>query len=96
MRTLSATASSGASVFKPGIAAGVSLAALAGMTLGSRGFPDVRAALVCVGCLMLAAMGAGAANTVFDSRLDRMMPRVGRRVEALARFGAGPVIGVMV
>jgi len=95
-RVLSMTAASAASVFKPGIAAGVSLAALAGMAQAAHGLPAPKPAALCMVVIMLAAMGAGAANSVLDAGIDISMSRVGRRVEALRGMGRVPVLGVSV
>jgi heme o synthase len=91
-RALSLTVGSAASVFKPGIAAGVSLAALAGMAQAGRGLPSPKDAALCMAVIMLAAMGAGAANSVLDAGIDSSMSRVGRRVEALRGMGRLPVL----
>ncbi len=74
-------------ISKPGIVAGLAAAALAGMTLANKGFPPVEATLSCLACLGLAATGSAMLNVLLEARTDAVMPRVTRRVAALARLG---------
>ena len=74
-------------ISKPGIVAGLSAAAVAGMTLAGRGIPRPGVALTCLACLGLAASGSAMLNVLLEARTDAVMPRVARRVAAIARLG---------
>ncbi len=76
---------------KPGIVAAVTLAGFAGMVLARRALPDPGTALVTLACLLGAAGGSAALNTVLDEEMDGKMPRLSRRVAALRAFGRGKV-----
>jgi protoheme IX farnesyltransferase len=74
-------------ITKPGIAGGVALSGLAGMTLAARGLPDGRTILLCTIFIVLAAAGSAILNVVFEANTDALMPRLSKRVEALSRIG---------
>jgi len=79
---------------KPGIVAAVTLAGFSGMVLARRGVPPTGKALLTVACILAAAGGSAALNTVLDAGIDRKMPRLTRRVAALAALGRGNVAAV--
>jgi len=72
---------------KPGIVAAVALAGFAGMVLARRGLPDAGTAVPALSCLLAAAGGAAALNSVLDEGTDGKMPRLSRRVAALRSLG---------
>lgn len=72
---------------KPGIVAASALAGYAGMALAARGAPPAGTAVVGLGALVMAAVGAAAINGVLDAAPDRRMGRLARRSAALAHFG---------
>ena len=74
-------------ISKPGIAAGVAVAGLAGMVLAGKGLPDGRTAAVGLGCIVAAASGAAIVNGLFDAPRDARMRRLSRRVAALGTLG---------
>ena len=55
---------------KPGIVAAVTLAGLSGMVLARRGVPKAGTALLTVACILAAAGGSAALNTVLDAGID--------------------------
>jgi protoheme IX farnesyltransferase len=79
-------------VSKPGIAAGVALAGLAGMVLAARGAPPPLTALACTACILLAAAGSAMVNALAESDTDAMMPRVAAREKALSMLGRTAVL----
>ncbi len=89
MRGRSGRASSALVVSKPGIAAGVAVAGLAGMTLAGNGLPDGRTAALGLGCIVAAASGAAVVNGLLDAPLDARMARLSGRVAALRTVGEG-------
>ncbi|MGA8754465.1 MAG: hypothetical protein WB712_12535, partial [Candidatus Deferrimicrobium sp.] len=52
---------------KPGIVAAVTLAGLSGMVLAQRGVPEPGKALLTLACILAAAGGSAALNTVLDA-----------------------------
>lgn len=74
-------------VVRPGIAAGVTLAGLAGMVLAAKGPPPAGRGLLCLGCILLAACGSAVVNGVLDEKMDGRMGRVSARVAALRSLG---------
>lgn len=74
-------------ITKPGIAGGVALSGLAGMTLAARGLPDGRTILLCTIFIILAAAGSAILNVVFEANTDALMPRLSKRVESFSRIG---------
>ena len=77
-----------AAIAKPGIAAGVGFAGMAGMVLAGHGLPDVRTGATCLFCILAAAAGSAIFNVVLERRTDAMMPRVEGRLRALNTIGA--------
>jgi protoheme IX farnesyltransferase len=78
-------------LIKPGIVVAVTLSGLSGMVLSLRRIPPPGKALLTLGCILAAACGSAALNTVFDSGADGKMPRLTRRIEALRSIGRGNV-----
>ena len=76
---------------KPGIVAAVTLAGFAGMVLARRGLPDGATVLLTLACILAAAGGSAALNTVLDAGMDEKMPRLSRRAAALRSVGRGKV-----
>ena len=76
---------------KPGIVAAVTLAGLSGMVLAARGVPKPGTALLALTCILAAAGGSAALNTVLDAGIDGKMPRLTRRLDALRALGRGNV-----
>lgn len=76
---------------KPGIVAAVTLAGFSGMVLARRGVPPPGKALLTLACILAAAGGSAALNTVLDAGIDEKMPRLNRRTAALLAFGVGKV-----
>jgi protoheme IX farnesyltransferase len=76
---------------KPGIIAAAALAGFGGMVLARRGLPDAGPAGLALFCLLAAAGGAAALNTVLDEGIDEKMPRLSRRIAALRSLGRGRV-----
>lgn len=76
---------------KPGIVAAVILAGFSGMVLARRGVPPLGKALLTLACILAAAGGSAALNTVLDAGIDEKMPRLNRRTAALLAFGGGNV-----
>lgn len=76
---------------KPGIVAAVTLAGFSGMVLARRGVPPPGKALLTLACILAAAGGSAALNTVLDAGIDEKMPRLNRRTAALLAFGGGNV-----
>jgi heme O synthase-like polyprenyltransferase len=72
---------------KPGIAAGVAVAGLAGMTLAGRGLPGLGMGILCLLCILMAASGSAIINVVMEAGTDALMPRVAVRTRALYRVG---------
>ncbi|MGE5190186.1 MAG: heme o synthase [Gemmatimonadota bacterium] len=72
---------------KPGIAAGVAVAGLAGMVLAAGGLPDGRTAALGLGCIVAAASGAAIVNGLLDAPRDARMARLSGRVAALRTVG---------
>lgn len=81
-------------IAKPGIAAGVAVAGMAGMVLAERGVPPPRVLLLCLASILLAASGSAILNGIFDSRMDARMPRLSGRVAALQRVGVRGALGL--
>jgi len=81
-------------IAKPGIAAGVVVASLAGMTLSSIGLPKIIPASICALCVLTSAMGAGIINSVLEQRTDALMPRLAGRVVALERIGPAKALSI--
>lgn len=76
---------------KPGIVAAVTLAGFSGMVLARRGVPPPGRVLLTLTCILAAAGGSAALNTVLDAGIDGKMPRLTRRVAALRALGRGNV-----
>ena len=76
---------------KPGIVAAVTLSGLSGMVLAHRGVPPPGKTLLALGCILAAAGGSAALNTVLDAGIDGKMPRLTRRIAALRALGRGNV-----
>ncbi|MEW6719025.1 MAG: heme o synthase [Thermodesulfobacteriota bacterium] len=76
---------------KPGIVAAVALTGFAGMVLARRGLPDAATAALTLVCLLGAAGGSAALNTVLDEETDERMPRLSRRIAALRSVGRGRI-----
>lgn len=74
-------------ISKPGIAAGVAVAGLAGMVLAAGGLPDGSTATLGVACIVAAASGAAIVNGLLDAPLDARMRRLSGRVAALRTVG---------
>jgi heme o synthase len=75
---------------KPGICAGVSLSALAGMSLAARasaGSLRPATAILCLACVFMAAAGSSVINILLEQDTDALMPRVSGRAAAVARIG---------
>ncbi|MBI5904569.1 MAG: protoheme IX farnesyltransferase [Deltaproteobacteria bacterium] len=87
---------SAALLAKPGIVAAVTLAGFAGMVLARRGLPDARVAALTLSCILGAAGGSAALNTVLDEEMDRKMPRLSGRVRALRSVGRATTAGVAI
>jgi protoheme IX farnesyltransferase len=69
----------------------VTLAGFSGMVLARRGMPDPGATVLTLACILAAAGGSAALNTVLDARMDEKMPRLSRRTAALRARGRGSV-----
>ena len=72
---------------KPGIIAAVTLAGFSGMVLARRGLPPPGKTLLTLACILAAAGGSAALNTVLDAGIDEKMPRLTRRLDALRSLG---------
>ncbi|HEY3346115.1 MAG TPA: UbiA family prenyltransferase, partial [Nitrospirota bacterium] len=75
---------------KPGICAGVSLSALAGMVLAARasaGGLRPATAMLCLACVFMAAAGSSVINILLEQETDALMPRVSGRAAAIAHIG---------
>lgn len=86
-RGRSGRAASALVISKPGIAAGVAVAGLAGMVLAAKGVPDGRTVALTLGSIVTAASGAAIVNGILDAPLDARMRRVSGRVAALRAVG---------
>lgn len=93
-RAKSSRVSAALVVSKPGIAAGVAVAGLAGMALAGNGLPDGRTAALGLGCIVAAASGAAIVNGLFDAPLDARMRRLSGRVAALRTVGERGALAV--
>lgn len=76
---------------KPGIVAAVTLAGFSGMVLARRGWPPLGKTALVLACILAAASGSAALNTVLDVEIDVKMPRLSRRAAALRALGRGRV-----
>ncbi|MGZ8474503.1 MAG: UbiA family prenyltransferase, partial [Candidatus Deferrimicrobiaceae bacterium] len=76
---------------KPGIVAAVTLAGFSGMVLAGRGVPPPGKTLLTLSCILAAAGGSAALNSVLDAGIDEKMPRLTRRTAALRAHGRGNV-----
>jgi len=76
-----------ARVFKPGIAMGVSVSALAGRFLASGGAPELAGTAAMLAAVLISAMGAGGLNCAIDADIDLMMPRARSRARAAESIG---------
>jgi len=74
----------------------VTLAGLSGMVLAGRGVPMPGKALLTLTCILAAAGGSAALNTVLDAGIDEKMPRLTRRIAALRALGRGNVAAAAV
>jgi protoheme IX farnesyltransferase len=81
-------------ISKPGIAAGVGLAGLAGMVLAARGMPGAGAVVPCLASVIAASFGAAVLNGILDTPMDARMPRLAGRVEAMRRVGSEGALGL--
>ena len=77
---------------KPGIVAAVTLAGLTGMVLAGRDVPKPGKALLTLACILAAAGGSAALNTVLDAGIDEKMPRLARRIASLRALGRGNIV----
>lgn len=87
---------SAALLAKPGIVAAVTLAGFAGMVLARRGLPDGRTVGIALACIVGAAGGSAALNSVLDEATDAKMPRLSRRVQALRSAGRAKTAGIAI
>jgi len=71
--------------------AAVTLSGLSGMVLAHRGVPPPGKALLALGCILAAAGGSAALNSVLDAGIDGKMPRLAGRIAALRALGRGNV-----
>ncbi len=69
----------------------MTLAGFSGMVLAQRGVPPPGKTLLTLACILAAAGGSAAMNTVLDAGIDGKMPRLDRRVAALRALGRGNV-----
>ncbi len=74
-------------ISKPGIAAGVAVACLAGTVLAAKGVPAAPTAALALGSVVAAASGAAIVNGLLDTPLDARMRRLSGRVAALRAVG---------
>ena len=81
---------------KPGIVAAVTLAGFSGMVLARRGWPPPGKTALALACILAAASGSAALNTVLDVEIDGKMPRLSRRAAALRALGRGRVAAAAV
>lgn len=81
---------------KPGIVAAVALAGFSGMVLARHGVPPPGKTLLTLACILAAAGGSAALNTVLDAGIDEKMPRLTRRVASLRALGRGNVAAAAV
>ena len=79
------------SVFKPRIAAAITVSAVAGVAATPGPQPRAGAVLVLAAAVFLASASAGAFNQYMERELDRRMSRTRRRPFASGRYVAGPV-----
>ncbi len=79
---------------KPGIILSVAFTGFAGMVLASRGFPSISLTAEALLSLLLSAAGAAIINNVLDSRIDVLMSRLNKRVDALAVIGEKAAIAI--
>ncbi len=79
---------------KPGIILSVAFTGFAGMVLASRGFPSLPLTAEALLSLLLSAAGAAIINNVLDSRIDVLMSRLNKRVDALAVIGEKAAIAI--
>jgi len=79
---------------KPGIILSVAFTGFAGMVLASRGFPSISLTAEALMSLLLSAAGAAIINNVLDSRIDVLMSRLNKRVDALAVIGEKAAIAI--
>ena len=78
------------SVFKPRIAAAITLSALAGIAATPGPAPGAGTVLVLAAAVFLSAASAGAFNQYVERDLDRRMARTRSRPFASGRYRAGP------
>ena len=64
------------------------------MVLASRGFPSLPLTAEALLSLLLSAAGAAIINNVLDSRIDVLMSRLNKRVDALAVIGEKAAIAI--
>ena len=69
----------------------MTLAGFSGMVLAGRGVPKPGTALLTLACILAAACGSAALNTVLDAGIDEKMPRLARRIAVLRTLGRGNV-----
>lgn len=79
---------------KPGIILSVAFTGFAGMVLASRGFPSLSLTAEALLSLLLSAAGAAIINNVLDSRIDVLMSRLNKRVDALAVIGEKAAVAI--
>jgi len=79
---------------KPGIILSVAFTGFAGMVLASRGFPSLPLTAEALLSLLLSAAGAAIINNVLDSRIDVLMSRLNKRVDALAVIGEKAAVAI--
>ncbi len=61
------------------------------MVLARGGVPEPGKVMLTLACILAAAGGSAALNTVLDAGIDEKMPRLTRRTAALRAFGVGNV-----
>jgi heme o synthase len=74
-------------LIKPGIIASVTFTGFAGMVLANRGIPPLDIVLFGILSLFLSASASAILNNIFDKKVDVMMERLSKRVEALRVVG---------
>lgn len=79
---------------KPGIITSVAFTGFAGMVLASRGFPSIYLTVEALISLLLSAAGAAILNNVLDRRIDVLMSRLSKRVDALTVIGEKTAVAI--
>jgi protoheme IX farnesyltransferase len=79
---------------KPGIVAAVLVEGFTGLVLGERGWPDGKAAFICLSALLLSASGSAIINGLLDASIDLRMLRLRKRSEAMECAGRWTMLAV--